>query len=140
MVRMNVVAARAKTAPAGPAVMLITRVSARLALSLVMLFAAGVCGMEGCAVATEAAHVEGEVLVKFRADTPAARIEEIHREVGGRVLQIWPAIRWQRIALPTGVSASAGIREYRQYSEVEAAEPNYVQRIPPQAETQPRVP
>ena len=137
--RTSADATGACTAAAALRLRLIARGSARLGLTLVMLFAAGVFGMEECAVA-HAAQVEGEVLVKFRADTPPARIEEIHREIGGRVLQVWSGIGWQRIALPAGVSASAGVQAYRHYPEVEAAEPNYVHRIPPQTETQPRVP
>ena len=71
------------------------------------------------------AFVEDELLVKFKngADTAAAR--ETHALTGARVLEEFPAIGWQRIKLPKGVSIKSAIERYENSSEVEAAQPNF---------------
>ncbi len=74
---------------------------------------------------------QGEVLVKFRAGVPAARKDEIHRAVGGRVLETWPQIGWQRVGLAEDIGVEQAIRQYRQYPEVENAEPNYLRGTQP---------
>jgi hypothetical protein len=91
-------------------------------------------GMASCQTGPPRADMaEGEILVKFRSGVPAARIEAIHRAIGGRVLESWPDIRWQRVAVGSGVSVPEAIREYRTYPEIENAEPNYTQRVQPHA-------
>jgi hypothetical protein len=91
--------------------------------------------MVGCGGAAQGTnYVEGEVLVKFRAGVSEERMAEIHRTLGNRVAESWPAIRWYRVLLKEGVTVPEGIREYRSLREVENAEPNFKEYLgtPPQ--------
>jgi hypothetical protein len=82
--------------------------------------------MVGCASAAQGTnYVEGEVLVKFRAGVSEERMAEIHRTLGNRIAESWPAIRWYRVLLREGVTVPEGVQEYRSLKEVENVEPNF---------------
>lgn len=92
--------------------------------------------MVGCGGAAQGNnYVEGELLVKFRADVSEERMAEIHRTLGNRVVESWPEIRWYRVLLKDGITVPEGIREYQSLKEVEDVEPNFKRYLglPPQA-------
>lgn len=102
---------------------------------IVVLTFAGLSVTAGCRhAAQEAGYVEGELLVKFRVGVSEERRAEIHRILGNRLVESWPAIRWYRLLLKEGLSVPEGIRQYRSFPEVENAEANFRRHLglPPQ--------
>src|SRR5262249_52737270 len=69
-------------------------------------------------------YVAGELLVKYRANSAQTRagIEQ----TGARVLRDFPAIRWQHVRLPSGMSLAEGLAHYRSLPGVELVQPNFV--------------
>ncbi|MEW6586966.1 MAG: S8 family serine peptidase [Nitrospirota bacterium] len=73
-------------------------------------------------------YVPGEILVKFKAKTPAYEMMALHREIGvSRVTEL-DRVGVQRILLSGSSSVDEAIRYYRSDPNVEYAEPNYIVR------------
>ena len=83
-------------------------------------------------------YVEGELLVKFHSGVSEARMVEVHRSLGNRLVESWPGIRWYRVLLKEGVTVPEGIQQYRRLPEVENAEPNFQIRLQPPRQVQPK--
>jgi subtilisin family serine protease len=77
-------------------------------------------------VASGGGYAEGELLVKL-LDGPAKSQIAIspHAVVGATVVRRFPAIGWEHVRLPSGMSVSQGIKTYLALPGVLAAEPNY---------------
>lgn len=73
----------------------------------------------------EKGAVKGEILVKFRAGTPADAARRITSKNGGKVLERLADLGWQRVRLPAGKSRDAAIAEYLASDHVESAQPNF---------------
>jgi len=84
--------------------------------------------------------VNGEVLVKFHAGTPAERIDAIVDTFGTRERRKGESFRFVLIRLNDPASLESAIEELRAAHGVEAAEPNYVYRILDQAAPDPLLP
>jgi len=73
-----------------------------------------------------APYVEGELLVKLGAGQTKPQIATSpHTAVGATLLRSFPAIGWEHIRLPEGMTVSQGIKAYLALPGVLAAEPNY---------------
>src|SRR5438128_12579793 len=73
-----------------------------------------------------AGYVPGELLVK--PGSGPARLQTAnspHNLVGATVLRSFPAIGWEHVRLPEGMSVGRGIKAYLALPGVLAAEPNY---------------
>ena len=82
--------------------------------------------------APRATRVEGELLVRLeRPDKTSARasVRAAHARLGARVVEEFPALGWQRVALPKGAGVEEAIKFYERTPGVAAAQPNYVYRI-----------
>src|SRR5262249_34139076 len=71
------------------------------------------------------AYRPGEVLVKFRAGAPAARVKSLTALVGGDVVRTFPKIGVQRLTITRGTVEQA-IATLKADPAVEFAEPNYI--------------
>lgn len=73
---------------------------------------------------THPRFVPGELLVAFRTDAPADRIDALHRQIGARVLGVIQRRRLYRVRLPKGMTIDAAIKAYQASGLVRYAEPN----------------
>ena len=74
-------------------------------------------------------HVEGEILVKFRSDTPASLRLSHLTAVGGRRIRHFDAIDLDHVRVAAGRPVEEVISELRANGDVVSAQPNYVRRI-----------
>jgi hypothetical protein len=74
-------------------------------------------------------YVEGEVLVRFKADVEDARAREIIEERGGTVLRQYKGLGIYLIGLKKGQSVEEGVDVFGSLPEVEYAEPNYIKTM-----------
>ena len=95
--------------------------------AMFILIAALLAGAAAQSLA-EPPSVPGEILVKFKAGTPASMKSEIHRQNGSKVIETAGAIDIARVTAPRGRElAHAG--KYWRSRWVEFAEPNYIASI-----------
>lgn len=73
----------------------------------------------------KATFVADELLVKFKDGAASTQSRQAHSLIGASVVEEFPAIGWQRIKLPKGVSLKAAIGSYENTGEVEAVQPNF---------------
>lgn len=80
------------------------------------------------------AWVPGQLVVAFRRDTSRVEAARLHRAVGARVVRRLPALRFELLRLPPGLSVRAAVARYRRDPAVLAAEPNvrrhWLQAVP----------
>jgi subtilisin family serine protease len=71
-------------------------------------------------------YVEGELLVKLVGGGVRPQIAvSPHTIVGATVLHTYPAIGWEHVRLPEGMTVGQGIKAYLSWPGVLAVEPNY---------------
>src|SRR5205823_5986584 len=71
-------------------------------------------------------YVPGELLVKLGSGPSRLQTANSpHNLVGATVLRTFPAVGWQHVRLPEGMSVREGIEAYLALPGVVAAEPNY---------------
>ena len=80
---------------------------------------------------TDAQHrfVPGEILVKFKPGTPAARISAVNAHIGARAIKKFPITKVHHLRLPPNVEVIDAVKAYSLYPEVVYAEPNYMVHI-----------
>ena len=83
---------------------------------------------------TQAQPALDELLVTFKPETTEARRQAIHQAVGAEVLGRMLGGRIAHVKLPQGRTVAEGQRDYAQFAEVEAAEPNDLVKIQGQGE------
>ncbi|MBF0564632.1 MAG: S8 family serine peptidase [Nitrospirae bacterium] len=72
-------------------------------------------------------YQEGEVLVKFKTGTPAAKSAAIHKSIGARESVRYNVVdNLVLVKLPEGMSVPDGVASYSQNPDVQYAEPNYL--------------
>ena len=104
--------------------------SLSLTLRLSALIALLFCGLGGApALADE--YVEGEILVRFTAETSQARIAEIENEQSLTLIRAFSLLPVRHYALPGDWTVPAAVHQLNQLPEVRYAEPNGLSR--PQA-------
>ena len=68
-----------------------------------------------------------EILVRFRAHAPSAKIAALHATIGARQVKSWKCVDGlQLVRLPAGMSVKDALQVYRQSSDVLYAEPDYI--------------
>src|SRR6266705_4086409 len=78
------------------------------------------------AAAASAGYAAGELLVKVgRPGASLQMASSPHDTVGATVLRSFPAIGWDHVRLPEGMTVGQGIKAYLALTGVLAAEPNY---------------
>lgn len=70
-------------------------------------------------------YVKDELLVKFKDGTASRAAVETHQLTGAKILEEFPDLGWQRIKLPNGMSVSSAENRYKNFADVETAQPNY---------------
>jgi general secretion pathway protein D len=83
----------------------------------------------GASMGEKSEYVEGEVLVRFKADVEDARAREIIEERGGTVLRQYKGLGIYLIGLKKGQSVEEGVDVFGSLPEVEYAEPNYIKTM-----------
>lgn len=76
-------------------------------------------------------YIEGQLLVKYKRNTPSQRIQEINELMGVRVLKVIAGIQVYQLQIPQGTTVPEMIKRYVAFPEVEYAEPNYQVQIAP---------
>ncbi len=76
-----------------------------------------------------AEYVPGEVIVKFKSDTTAYKINTLHKRIGSLKKKEFKGVRIHQMRLPDGVSVEEAVEYYKSDPDVEYAEPNYIVRI-----------
>src|SRR6266404_117494 len=80
----------------------------------------------GAIVAARAGYAAGELLVKVgRHGASLQMVTSPHDTVGATVLRSFPAIGWEQVRLPAGLTVGQGTRAYLALPGVLAVEPNY---------------
>jgi subtilisin family serine protease len=69
-------------------------------------------------------YVEGELLIKYRGDSSAARASL--QRAGGEMIRNLTATGWQQIRLPSGTSVADGLDRYGSLPGIESAQPNFI--------------
>ncbi|MDQ3181684.1 MAG: S8 family serine peptidase [Acidobacteriota bacterium] len=75
------------------------------------------------------AFVEGELLVKYKSGTADAPIVETNNRIGATVVEEFSDLGWQRVKLPASLSVGKAISQYKNFAEVEAAQPNFIYQL-----------
>lgn len=76
----------------------------------------------------EAQVVPGEVLVEYRAGSPASRVEQLRRLLGARVLERFQRVGLERLRLGAGVSVQKAVQALAADPSVAHAQPNFLYR------------
>lgn len=71
------------------------------------------------------AWVPGQLVVALRRDTTRLQATRLHRAVGARAVRRLPALRFDVVRLPPGLSVPAAAARYRRDPAVLAVEPNF---------------
>jgi general secretion pathway protein D len=77
----------------------------------------------------EDTYKQGELLIKFRADTPESRADEIISAEGASVITPLKPKGLYHIRLKTGQDVKGAAKIFGGYREVEYAEPNYIMKM-----------
>jgi subtilisin family serine protease len=78
-------------------------------------------------LAVRTKYAPDRILVKFQHGITAQAKTSIHASVGTRTLKRFMAVRdLESVSVPKGVDVATALRSYRQRSEVEYAEPDYI--------------
>ncbi len=70
-------------------------------------------------------YVDGEVLVKFKNGTASGAARQTNDQLGARVLEEFPELKWQRVKLPEGLSVKDALTSYENFAAVEYVQPNF---------------
>ncbi len=89
------------------------------------IFLISVAAVSGAAQFSQKAYVEGELLIKFKDGAASSSAARANGEIGARVLERFTDLKWQRVALPKGISVEGAIARYSSLPEVEFAQPNF---------------
>ncbi|OGP73264.1 MAG: hypothetical protein A2W09_08295, partial [Deltaproteobacteria bacterium RBG_16_50_11] len=74
-------------------------------------------------------YKEDEILVKFKPDVPEDRKDKLHKKHGSEKIKDFPSLRIHHIKLKKGLSVEDAIKLYKDDSDVEYAELNYLVTI-----------
>ena len=74
-------------------------------------------------------YVEGELLVKYKSGTASAPIRERNNKIGAVVIENFSDLGWQRVKLPSDLSVNQAISLYKNFVEVETAQPNFIYHL-----------
>jgi subtilisin family serine protease len=105
--------------------MIKARIVLSLALALLFLPAVAITQKKTSAES----YVTGELMVKFKGGPFSEAATAGHAEMETVVIETFPSVGWQRIALPKGLNVPEAISGYRSMPGVEAVQPNYVYRL-----------
>jgi len=73
---------------------------------------------------------DGELLVKFRADSVAAATLKVHQKIGASVIRRYTLVtNLDHVQLPQGLAVTDAITRYMSDPNVQYAEPNYLRRV-----------
>jgi subtilisin family serine protease len=70
-------------------------------------------------------YADGELLIKFKDGPYSAQSRTANSMLRAELLEDFPAIGWQRVKLPEGLSLTEGMDYYKLFSDVEYVQPNY---------------
>ena len=70
-------------------------------------------------------YVHDEVLIKVDGSAPDLRLAES----GAQIIESFPALGWQRVKIPAGMSVDEAIASYRKFDGVVAVQPNFYYRL-----------
>ena len=73
--------------------------------------------------------VEGELLVKYKSGTASTPIREKNNKIGAVVIENFSDLGWQRVKLPSDLSVNQAISRYKNFVEVETAQPNFIYHL-----------
>jgi subtilisin family serine protease len=73
--------------------------------------------------------VPGELLVKLKVTDDTVNTSAIHTRVGAVLKNDFPAIGWQHVILPEGLSVESAVAAYKIDPNVDVVQPNFVYRI-----------
>jgi hypothetical protein len=107
------------------------RTSGLIVVFLVILLASSYVSLvdsHGLAKKQQPAYRPGEVLIKYKQDTPPAVIEKRHTEWGVRTMRAFRHPRIKHLTLPPGMSVEDAIQLFSKDPGVEYVEPNYIWR------------
>jgi hypothetical protein len=74
-------------------------------------------------------YKEGELLVKFKAETPKDVESALHGKLGSEVIKEFHTIKVQHVRLKKRLSVEEAVRLYQADPNVEYAEPNHIVEI-----------
>ncbi|MDQ3321376.1 MAG: S8 family serine peptidase [Acidobacteriota bacterium] len=78
-------------------------------------------------------YAGGELLVKYKNGTASRAATKSSEQIGARVVEEFPDLKWQRVKLPANLSLTEAIKFYKSNREVETVQPNfyyYLQNTP----------
>jgi subtilisin family serine protease len=96
-----------------------------LCLFVVLLFTVSIA----FAQKSEKAFADGEVLVKFKSGTSAARAARTTSALGADLLETLGDLNWVRVKLPAGMTVEQALEQYRKSDEIEAVQPNFYYQL-----------
>ena len=92
---------------------------------LALLMPMSISAAAGSVPGTPVSLNSGDILVKFNPATSSSEIAEIHRQNGGQVKKVIPALGVQVVTVPAG-KAMEKVRAYQANPKVVYAEPDYL--------------
>ena len=100
-----------------------------LALIVGLIAAANFTPVSSAQSRSAAVWSDGELLIKFKNESARSELAAMHRRFGASVKAEFPAIRWQHVELPPGLTVGEAIEIYRQNPNVESVQPNFIYRL-----------
>ncbi len=73
--------------------------------------------------------VEGELLVKYKAGTASSIMLQANNKVGAIPIEEFSDLGWQRVKLTSDLSVDQAVSRYKNLTEVETAQPNFIYRL-----------
>ncbi len=70
-------------------------------------------------------YASGELLVKYKNGTASKAALELSGRTGGKVVEEFADLQWQRVKIPAGLSLNEAAKLYKSNREVETVQPNF---------------
>ncbi|MDQ6785673.1 MAG: S8 family serine peptidase [Acidobacteriota bacterium] len=89
------------------------------------LWCLGIIFLFSARLASAQNYASGELLVKYKNGTASKAAFDANGEIGARVVEEFPDLKWQRVKLPAKMSLTEAIKFFETSAEVEAVQPNF---------------
>ena len=87
-----------------------------------------VSGQTVSAQKSDKVFADGELLVKYKNGTASGAARSINTQMKATVLDEFPDLGWQLVKLPENMTVNRAVIEYKSFTEIEAAQPNFYYR------------
>jgi len=109
-------------------------------LTIILVVSLPVVTLAGCQEQTaqsppngEGEYVPNQIIVKFKPGTSSEAEEQLNQSLGTKVIHTSPSAGFKVLEIPEDKTVTEMVAIYSEQSIVEYAEPNYIERVQPEA-------